>query len=133
MTPQDIGASLKTLEGLAPAARSTGSTATTAAGIDRTDYQSCVAVVHIGAATGSPSSFSAAFKLQESDDDSTWTDVEDSDVTITAAGLTEVDVNLAAAKKYLRASLATTITGGTTPTLPSSCAIVFGGARNLPV
>lgn len=130
----DIGAEVKALPSIAPIAAPNSASPIEGTAHDRTDYSSLVACAYVGAATGAPSSFSIAFKLEHSDSPSAnYTTLAGTERTLTAAGLTEVDVNLRSAKRYVRAVATVTITGGSTPAVPIAVPLVMGGARELPV
>lgn len=128
----NIGALIKAVFGVAPAAQSAG--AVNGAAIDRQGYGSCVLIAQTGAETGSPSARSSTCKLQDSADGSTaWADITGASVAVAAVNTAgEVDVNLAGAKRYIRVVNTTAFTGGTTPTLASSATVVLGGADKLP-
>jgi len=130
----DIGAYIKVLAGFSPQAAAGG--AINGAAIDRMGFQSAVLHGRTGAATGTPTAQTYDLKLQDSADGSTgWTDIAGAAITqITAVDSeAEVNVNLAGAKKYIRAVGTVTLTGGTTPTLQVASAVVLGGASELPV
>lgn len=52
--------------------------------IERQGAHEALMICGVGAATGSPTSFTAIFKVQDSPDGSTWTDVSGATVTISA-------------------------------------------------
>lgn len=81
-------------------------------------YEEATALINVAAATGTPSSFSLVVKLQESDDDSTYTDVSGVTVTIATTGLHNLDYAPGSLKKYRRHVATLTFVGGTSPTLP---------------
>jgi len=107
------------------------------ASVDRLDYGSCVIVALTGAATGTPSAQSHRFKVQESADDSTWSDVTDATITIAADDTSaELDLDLTARKRYLRVvydASNSSFTDGTSPANDIAATIVLGGAVELPV
>jgi hypothetical protein len=135
-----VGQLIKVKSGnIAPAARTAG--AVNGTGVDRLApvFNSAVLVVQSGAATGSPASLTLDAKIQHSDDNSSFSDYTPPSGTaaitqITASSTVErKNVDLSGAKKYVRVVLTVGLTGGTSPTLPSSALLVLGGAQELPV
>lgn len=140
MEPHDIGASIKVFKASAPAdsaaATITGST------IDRatpggTLYMSGVAHIALGAASGTPDSFTVTSKLQHS---ATTTDGDFTDVTgatgttLTAdAGETQFDFDCVGLKRYIRLIIVVTFVNGTSPKIEVASVIVLGGADHEPV
>lgn len=77
-----------------------------------------------GATTGAPSAVSVAYRVQHSDDNSTYVDAvsakgaNDATVTLTgAAACSKLNVVLAGLKRYVRVVATPTFTSGTSPTL----------------
>lgn len=134
LTPlTDIGGIVKAATGIDP--KSEDGTGQNGSSIDRSGFASCVLVGQNGAATGSPTSYTVDFKLQESADGSTgWSDISGAAVTqITADDQLEyVDVDLSGVKQYIRVVEATSFTGGSSPTVPASATVVLGGAQDMP-
>ena len=101
---------------------------TTASNGSSVDTQGLSGPVHgvflAGAATGTPTSFSVACKLQESDDGSTgWADIANQRTgTLDAAGEVAV-VQGHHTKRYVRTVATPAFTGGTSPTLPYASAV----------
>lgn len=134
MIATNIGA--YALPQIGTAAKAAGSETINGTGIDRMTqgaqqgWMSCVLVLNVGTETGSPSSFTADCKLQESDSSgSGYTDISGASVTQqTAAGFGSVAVNLKGCKRYIRAVVTVAITGGSSPTVPVSSTITLGGA-----
>lgn len=128
----NIGALLKGVTGVAPAANAAG--AVNGAAINRQGYGACALVLMTGLDTGSPSARSATAKLQESADGSTgWTDVAGASVALTAvSSVAKLDVNLAGVKQFIRVVNTTAFTAGTSPTLFSASSVILGGADKLP-
>lgn len=103
-------------------------------------FHSGAALCQIGAATGSPSAVTVAFTLEESDDNTAWTTAKNSDgddATVTVTGLTAaqktIDFFPNQLKQYLRLNRTVTITGGSSPTVPTAGTILLGAGRELPV
>ncbi len=129
MLPTDVGAEVKVVAGFSPTA-SAGETINGAA-IDRKDFQSCVLHARSGAVSGAPTTVTYDVRLQESADGvAGWTDIPGAAIAQIAAADTEkhVDVNLAGAKRYIRAVAVIAFTGGTAPTLVVAATVALGGA-----
>ncbi len=94
-------------------------------------WLSCILAFNVGSASGTPDSFTADCKLQESDaSGSGFTDITGAAVTQrTAAGQGFVNVNLKGCKRYIRATVTVAFVNGTSPRLPVAATIVLGGAR----
>ena len=106
------------------------------AAVDRQDYLSCVLLLTAGSATGTPSTQTANAKIQDSADGSTgWADLTGAAVTELDTDDTEsyVDVDLHAAKRYIRVVQVLALSGGSSPTWPIASVLVLGGDRVLPV
>lgn len=130
-TSHDIGAYLKVARSISP--KSVAASTEAGAGVDRTGFNSCTLVGVTGASTGTPTTRSAIFKLQDSADNSTFADFGTAGAAITAAdGSVEVSVNLQGARKYIRAACVVAFTGGTAPETLIGAAIVLGGADKNP-
>lgn len=105
-----------------PAARSA---AVNGVGINRLGFRYAWCAIAVGATTGSPTSFTVDAKVQESDDDSTYTDVTGATMTqITAANqVGEIGLNLEGRKKFIRLVITPAFTGGTSPTV-ECCGVI---------
>lgn len=99
-------------------------------------FRSGLALCHVGAATGSPSSFSIVFTLEAAGSDNVFTAVSGKTATRTAAGLSEIafDPNaLPAGTTQIRMNRTVSITGGSTPTVPTSSVVILSAPSNAPV
>lgn len=122
---------------LLPTSSLRASAATAAAngtGVDLRGYDGALAVIDVVALGGT--SPTATFKVQESDDNSTFTDVASGDLlggdqpaAVSAAGLTIR--GYIGSKRYVRVRL--DALGGTSPTVTASGTIVRGYAARKPV
>lgn len=138
--PFDIGSHVNTTKGGVPASAIASATTVNGTGFDRTGFLSCVLAVNVGAVTGTPATATVAAKIQDSADNSTFADfvpntgaasIAAQDVH-TAGGFFAVNVNLLGARQYIRAAITTTLSGGSSPTIPAGAAIVCGGAITEP-
>lgn len=120
-----------------------GSSAVDGTDVNTTGYASAELYAYGAEASGSPSAATLAVKLQESSDNSTWTDAEDN--TGTVIGFT-LNVHTGAAenaarieglnlnrKQYLRAVVTPSFTSGTSPASLAFAQIVLGAAAQKPV
>ena len=107
-------------------------------GVDRTGYFGAMVVCKLGAASGSPSAQSITFKVEHSDDDTTYVDFAAADNgpnsdPVTAVldadnELGKINLNLEVAKKYVRVvvdSANSSFTGGSSPANYVSADIVL--------
>lgn len=108
-----------------------GTTAVNGDAIDCKDYDGLIyADVIAGAATGSPTSFTATGKLQESADGSTgWTDLSNQDTGVLSADNTAVKLRGHRTTRYVRVVVTPAFTGGSSPTLPGVHGVVQGQKR----
>lgn len=121
---------IKTLVSLVPATRTSDTNGT---GVDTKGYRDGMLLIEAGDIDLASTDETYAFKVQESDDNSTFTDVTGATTTVTADNqsklirLSELNVTR---KRYLRAVLDV---GGTTPSIPCSATFLLGGAYAGPV
>jgi hypothetical protein len=115
--------------------------------IDRRGYEGdCSFLVTHGVVSGSPSAFTINAHVEESEDDSTWTDVDlaadvaDGDDAITTMnddstthGVESLRVKLENRMRYLRLNCVVTLTSGSSPAVPVAGFFMLAGARSLPV
>lgn len=103
-------------------------------------FRSGLLEVSIGAATGSPTALTVDCSVQESADGSTgWAAITAGHggpiaMTQATAGsqVVQVPFTMTGTYRYLRAVVVTTLTAGTSPTLPVAANIVLAGARKVP-
>ncbi|HWP59536.1 MAG TPA: hypothetical protein VNL14_16710 [Candidatus Acidoferrales bacterium] len=140
MIDRDIGAYIKVVKGINPANAAAGTI--NGAAIDRAgiggknQFMSCVLKISCGAASGGPSAQTVNAKLQDSSDGSSgWADISGAAVTQLTAdnGESQVNVDLSAAKRHIRAVVTVGFTGGTSPAIPVAAELILGGAQTLPV
>jgi hypothetical protein len=133
MLPRNIGAQVKVERAIKPQAAGAGTINGPA--IDRLGFLSAVLHVGTGDVSGSPSAQTVDAKLQESADGATgWTDISGAAISqITSANAqAEKDVSLSGAKRYIRAVVTVSFTGGTSPTIGAAATVVLGGKDVLP-
>lgn len=120
----------KFVASLVPATRTADANGT---GVDTQGFDEAVMLVTVGDIDLANADETYVVELEESDDNSTFTDVTGHDVTITADN--EVDkvritgLNVTR-KRYLRAVLNV---GGTTPSCPGGVVFLLSGAGSAPV
>jgi hypothetical protein len=101
--------------------------------------QSCILHQVVGAETGAPSATSVQTKLQDSPDNSTWSDYKAGTATVQeTAALTAAStentaaIDLTNANRFIRAVTIVAFTGGTSPAILVAADIIIGGERELP-
>jgi hypothetical protein len=103
--------------------------------VDLGQFHSGQALCHLGAASGSPTAISVVFTLEECDTlGGTYTAVADVDpVTLDAENAVGViDFAPNELKEFARVNVATTLTGGSTPTIPAGVLVQLGAGRKTP-
>jgi hypothetical protein len=114
----------------------TTTTTLTSGSIDMQVLRRALFILNLGAFGGTSPTCSAVITLQESPDNTTWTNnatIPTTTVSVQNTGGT-VEVRsgqLGAGKRYARVSIVFTI-GGTSPTIPASCLAVGGEANHKP-
>lgn len=106
--------------------------------VDTLGYNSGMAVIEIGAATGAPTSLTVDAKVQESDTSGgTYTDVSGAAITQQTAGSKSAQIRVeglgTSRKRFLRLVVTTAFVGGTSPTIPVVGTIQLGRAYKQPV
>ena len=127
---RDIKNNLNVVQSLVPAARTTTANG---AGADLRGYDAAIAVVDVGAVSGTSPSFT--FELQESADDSSYAAVAAADLIGAFAAVTSSNqvqrVGYVGAKRYVRVAIAAV--SGTSPAANCAATIVRGNAAQRPV
>lgn len=140
-----LGNLILTLIGTVPAAVAAGTRNGT--GIDRATpggnlYMGCTLSATLGATTGTPTSFTANYKLQDSADNSSFADyVPPGGVAADAATaqntvastIKEVDIDLSGARRYIRVVETIAFVGGTSPTIGTQSTLQLYGSDRTPV
>lgn len=123
---------------------------TSGGAIDREGFISAILGIQLGAPTGTPTGIAVKVVLTECDTESGgYTPVADKlvvldkttddtgAVTIDAdpAGnqLLNVDLDLVGCKRYIKATVSQSYTGGSSPSVTATCALALGDAREEPV
>ena len=121
---------VKVLASLVPAVRTADANGT---GIDTQGYENAMLVVSAGDIDLASTDETYVIELEESDDNSTFTDVTAISVTITAdnqVGVARIPELNVTRKRYLRAVLNVS---GTTPSFPGNALFLLGGRASGPV
>jgi len=132
-----VGERIKVMQTLKAQSNAKDGVAEDGVGVDRTGFHSAVLAFNLGAASGTPTSYTAAVKLQESDDNASFSDVSGQALALTDADedtLSLLDaIDLRGLKQYIRATVTVTFTGGTSPEAVYACNIILGDADAEPV
>lgn len=143
----DMAQLLRYAHGSDPVAQTAG--AVNGAAADRIpgagqQFDSGLMIVSLGAVSGAPSSFTVTNKIQESDDNSTWSDVAWADIlpdgdsapSAMDTASTEQVVRLAKLRnreRYLRVVSTAAFVSGTSPAVVHYSSLVLTGPNKLPV
>lgn len=131
----DMGALVSANANIKPQSLS-GTTAVKGAALDRLGFASGKLIAQVGAPTGTPTSFTATVKLQESDTttDGDFVDIDGASFVLDADGESNsLDFNLQPRKRYVRAVATPAFVDGTSPTVPLQATILLGGKYTSPV
>lgn len=110
-----------------------GSSAVNGSAVNKLGYDDAMAVVRTGSASGSPTSFSFAFKVQEcATSNGTYTDVSGATATMTTEdAVSRIPIpDMHNRLQYLRVVVTPTFVGGTSPAVPAYGDIVLGSAKS---
>lgn len=138
MAMRDLTHAIDTFLSIAPQTVGAGATAAslTGTGVSRKGYEYAVFSFSNMTPYGTPLGVTVTCKVQESSDDSTYSDItgasEAHNVTNTYTG-TEVAVNLEAVKEYVRGVMTVQFNGGTGPFTIGECTGILGSAKVYPV
>lgn len=120
---------VKMVQSLVPAVRTADANGV---GVDTQGYEQAVLLVPAGAIDTGDADETYVIELEESDDNSSWSDVADHDVTITADDETDMvrikNLNVTR-KRYLRAVLNV---GGTSPSFAGGAIFLLEGGPSGP-
>ena len=129
-----LGEGVKLVRGAIPAAQVAG--AVNGIIIDRFGFQDAVVHLGLGATSSTPSAQGVALKIQTGDvlAGTDMADVTGATIAALAADSlqAELDIDLSGYKRYIRAVVTTTFTGGTTPAIPVAVTVALGGATIIP-
>jgi|GEM_PF-3454154 len=135
---RDLGNSINTFLSVAPTTIGTGAVADSVNGVgaDRSDYEYAVFVFSNCEPLGTPLGITVTCTVQESSDDSTYTDITDAssshNVTNTYTR-TEIAVNLLGVKQYVRGKMEVQFNGGTGPFIVCDAIGILGSPKEYPV
>lgn len=126
----------KLFEHIPPLERAAGTVNSTAAvnslAASQEFFEDSMIVIHVGATSGTPDSYTLVVKLQEGATSTPATDVSGKTLTITAAGVYTIAFSPNAIAQYRDVNAVLTFVGGTTPKLNYSVIEVAGRAKKLP-
>ncbi|MFB4294801.1 hypothetical protein ACBI99_44730 [Nonomuraea sp. ATR24] len=135
MSRLDLKNNIGVVRTLAAASQADPAVPVNGAGVDLAGYDAAVVVIEAGAITGAGASLT--FKVQESDDNSTFTavaadDLDGTEPVITAANDDQIHkIGYKGIKRYIRVSI--TAKAGTTPTLPCAATVLRSRGRKKPL
>ncbi len=139
VTQRNIGSLVVPVTSVFPESAAAGTI--NGASIDRTLHNlpnSCVLHQVVGAESGAPTTTSVQTKLQDSPDNSTWSDfkagtanVQQTAALIAANSENTASIDLTAANRFIRAVSTVAFTGGTSPAILVAADIILGGEREL--
>ncbi|MCK5017952.1 MAG: hypothetical protein KAS32_12925 [Candidatus Peribacteraceae bacterium] len=131
---KDTGGEVKTVLAVIPQAKVAG--ALNGTGIDRRGYNSLVVTALRGADAGGASAWTCAVKVQDSADNSSFTDISGATGSIaydsSSSGSAEINLDLRAYKRYVRVVMTPAFTGGSTPSLLVAASVALGQASVKP-
>lgn len=135
---RDLGNMLNSFLSIAPQTVGAGATeaSATGVGIDRLGYESAVFVFGNCQPLGTPLGVTITCKVQDSDDDSTYTDIsgasESHNITNTYTE-TEIVVDLKPVARYVRGVITAQFNAGTGPYVIVDAHGILGSAKTYPV
>lgn len=135
---RDLTHAIDTFLSIAPQTVGAGETASslTGVGASRKGYEYAVFSFSNMTPYGTPTGVTVTCKVQESADDSTYTDITSAssshNVTNTYTG-TEVAVNLEAVDLYVRGVMTVQFNGGSGPYIIGECTGILGSSKTYPV
>jgi len=97
------------------------------------EVQAGIALIAVGAPTGTPSSFSCVYKLQTSSDNFSTDTTDVASITVTAAGIYCIPFEPFGLSQYVRVRRELTFVSGTSPTLPDCVIIQLGDPKYAPL
>ena len=132
---EDLGGSIKMLKALAP---QVVTAAASGAYVDRLGFQSAVFGINTGATAGVPTTYTTAWKVEESSESAItsatgWSAITSATGTVAVMNSESyIDVNLKGCKRYVRLVVTMTATGGSSPSVLCSGGVALGEAYLLP-
>src|SRR5687768_7994779 len=129
----DIGGQVSCRVGVFPT--NSAAATTNGAAIDRmaqgsdAGFMSAAVLVSSGAPSGTPTSFTVNWNVQESADGSTgWTTIASATQVTTNNQSQQLDLNLSGAERFIRVQGIVAFVGGTSPLIPIQATAVLGGS-----
>lgn len=92
-----------------------------------------IVLINVGAPTGTPTSFSATYKLQTSTDNFSADTTDVANVVVTAAGMACIPFDPNGLSQYVRVRRELSFVSGTSPTLPDCAILVLGDPKYGPL
>lgn len=135
---RDLGNTINSFLSIAPQTVGAGATAASATGVgfDRLGYESAVFVFGNCQPLGTPLGVTVTCKVQDSSDNSTYTDITDAssahNVTNTYTE-TEIAIDLKPVARYVRGVVTVQFNGGTGPYAIVDAHGIMGSAKTYPV
>lgn len=127
-----VSKAIKILGAVAPQSASAGNYTTGSA--NRVGFSEAIVMLVSGAVSGAPTATSVSVDIEHSDDGSTWASYATGVASLNGANQsTFAGVDLLGAKKYVRAKVNVSFTGGTSPGIQLSAVLVGAGSDKIPV
>jgi hypothetical protein len=136
---RDLGNAINSFLSVTPATVGAGETEVTTNGVsvDRLGYESAVFVFLNNQPTGSPDGVTVTCKIQESSDDTTFTDVSgysSSHNVTNSATRTEIAVaDMTGFERYVRGVMVSNFNGGSGPVVTIAACGILGSPKTYPV
>lgn len=127
---RNLDGRVKVITAIAPQVRSGDGAVDGAAIVRDKNYEELIVPISLGAATGSPTSFTAIFQAQHRDDSGdSWSNYGSS-VTLDASGeFGSLHLDAKGMKDEFRVTATFDFTGGETPTCPVSAFAIYGESK----
>jgi hypothetical protein len=143
---KDLASEIKTLNAIKTQVASGESVAINGYQIDKLGFESAIFAVQLGDTTGTPTTFGAVFKVQESSGETAaaiatnWADVSGASITFSGESVAnqgrlsgEINVDLKPLGRYVRAVAKPNFNGGSSPKVNLGAIVVLGEAKVTPV
>lgn len=110
--------------------------------IDKRYFESCVFSILVGETSGTPTNFSSNFRVQDSEDGTTFADVSGATFAILSGQLTghrpmllsgEIGLDLKGRNRYLRLVARNSFLAGSSPNIALGAVCVLGESKVMPI